>query len=220
MEERLLQEQKKVIGVEPSMSMSRFVILMLANLAKRTQIYDYVDRNKRTATLPFDYASIIEKIMYSDKEELINDFADLIDIAYYYSFQNDWEEEFGITLKETVTELNKKIELDLVCQQFRIAFDKDEVSEIMNQYDDISLKAMDEFVSLLSCQKYRHKAKVAEREFDRNSAKIMSEIEASKDFWFNLAIEEYEAKKAENKANRKEKINEYKSKINIFRRSK
>ncbi len=162
---RIINWQKKIIGIEPVVDMRNFVLLLLADLAS-------LSKDLVIATLPFDYLENIECIMFSEKGLGIK-FAKLIDIYTYYEEQSNWETEFNSTLSEVVkTEnLTSKVDFEYAC--IEIQFTKDQVTEIRNRFDEEVLSLMKMFSNLLTGMKSARTSILEANERNRNYNRSM-----------------------------------------------
>ena len=145
---RIIDEQKHLIGIEPVVDMKNFVLLLLADLAQKSNSFYLDNKNLMIAELPLNYCEIIEKIMYAENGWGIK-FAELIDIYSYYESQSDWEKELGKTITQTIQEEKLQSNLDLEYNYIEIKFTKEKVKEIRNRFDDKTLNIMNHFSNLI-----------------------------------------------------------------------
>ena len=169
-EEKTKDEQRKIIGIEPSIDIKHFALLLLVDLASKSQIiyFDSARENIKTACIPFDYKEIISEIMYEENGWGI-EFAELINIHSYYEFQMDWEQKLGRKISEVIKELNKEIVCDFEYEYFNIDFTVDEIERIKSDYDQKVLDVMDHFSNFIihPCRSNDSKNKFVERDFNR-----------------------------------------------------
>lgn len=178
MRERLKKENKKNIGIEPVVDMKHFVMLLLADMARKSPIlyFDKSKHNIKTACFETDYKRIIEEIMYVENGWGIK-FAEFIDISEYYECQIDWEEEFDKTIKEVCAELGKEYYFDIESEYIEIDFTKEEIENIRSHYDEHILETMDHFSNLMYAPVFRRKFKMEMKEMSRNGARWENHME-------------------------------------------
>jgi len=179
--ERYKKENKRNIGIEPVVDMKHFVMLLLADMAKKSPIL-YFDKSKmdiKTACLESDYKRVIEEIMYAENGWGIK-FAEFIDITEYYESQIDWEKEFDKTIKKVCEELDKEYRFDIEDEYIEIDFTKEEIENIRSYYDEHILETMDHFSNLMYAPVFRRSFKIETKEMTRNGARWETEMEDSK----------------------------------------
>ena len=86
---KIIKEQKSIIGIEPIMDLEGFMLLLLTDLASKSNVHYLADENIKTACISSEYKRIIEKIMY-DENNLTLEFASLFDINKCYEEQLEW----------------------------------------------------------------------------------------------------------------------------------
>jgi len=148
-QEKIREEQRKIIGIEPVIDMKHFVLLLLADLASKTQIIYLNDNKNKIACLSTEYKKIIEDIMYQENGWGIR-FATLINIHTYYEFQSDWKKKLGKTIEKVIKELNKEFVYNFENDRIEIEFTKEEINDIKSNYDEETLTIMDHFTNLIN----------------------------------------------------------------------
>lgn len=156
--------------------MKHFVMLLLADLASKSPIHSFDDKNIKTICLSAYYKEIIEDIMYQENSWEIK-FAELINISSYYEYQINWEEKLTRMIKKVCSELNKEPYLDFENETIRIDFTKEEIDNIKNMYDEHTLETMDHFSNLMYAPDFRRNFKIESKEFNRNNARWQSHME-------------------------------------------
>lgn len=68
----IIEEQRYLIGIEPVVDMKNFVLLLLADLARKTKIHDFQNPNLKVALLPLEYRDIIEKLCMKKMAGVLN----------------------------------------------------------------------------------------------------------------------------------------------------
>ena len=127
----IVEEQKKNIGIIPSMDMESFATLLLADLASKSPIHYYDCRDIKTAVLSTNYEKIIEYSLYQESESVMK-LAEFIDICYYYEFQSDWERKFGKAINQAIKNLNKEYRYDFEHDTIEVDFTQEEINCIKN----------------------------------------------------------------------------------------
>ena len=153
------------------MDIKDFTYLLLAILADKSRMINLNDRSIRTISLPGSYKESIEKIMYQgngwDEE-----FSILIDVDEYFDNNYKWEEKFARCLKETLEELNKTIEYDLVYDMIHIDFKQEEIDEILSKYQDEAINdAMDHFANLVKDYVFTRRYQAMRKDFEQTKEK-------------------------------------------------
>lgn len=171
--DEVMEEQKHIIGIEPVMDLSNFALLLLADLARKSKIYNLESSNLLLAFLPLNYAEIIEKIMYEKNGWAIK-FAELIDIYNYYEYQNIWESEFGEAINKVIDENNLNYYLNFKYAGVEIAFTKKQVEDIRSNFDDETLDIMDHFSNLVNDSNYKRGNILINREIDRYMSRFIN----------------------------------------------
>lgn len=169
--ERIIEEQKSIIGIVPVMNMKNFVMLLLADLASKSKIYHLDGRKTKTACLSADYKRIIEDIMYQENGWGIK-FAELINIYTYYEFQQEWEEKLGRTLKEVLDKLHKEVTYDYERDIIEIEFTEEEIDNIKSTYDEKTLEVMDHFSNLIVGYVFNRKFKLDKKDLNRTKNRL------------------------------------------------
>lgn len=166
--ERIIAEQKHIIGIEPVMDINNFALLLLADMASKSKIFYSDKRNSKTASLPLNYCEVIEKIMY-EENGWGSKFAELIDIYSYYENQSDWEMELGAAISKILQDEKLKSDLDLEYSYLNIHFTKTQIEEIKSRFDEETLDIMDHFSNLLGAYVYTRRWSIESKEMTRNS---------------------------------------------------
>lgn len=140
--------------MKKNLDLTDFTYLLLATLAKKNIRYDGIRYNKniKTAVLPLYYKEVIERILCNPNRWKYM-FSVLIDMDDYFNDHFIWELKFSRELDKVVGELNKKMILDLECDQILIKFSNEEIEEILAKYSDIDeevKKRLDHFTNLLN----------------------------------------------------------------------
>ena len=201
--ERIIEEQKNIIGIVPVMNMKNFVMLLLADLASKSRIYHLDGRKTKTACLSSDYKRIIEDIMYQENGWGIK-FAELINIYTYYEFQQEWEEKLGRTLKEVLEKLQKEVIYDYERDIIEIEFTEEEIDNIKSMYDEKTLEVMDHFSNLINDYAFSRRHKLDRKNFHKSSARwnyYIDELEKRTEYSNRLVI-------AKSLANTEESVDE------------
>ncbi len=165
--ERIIAEQKHIIGIEPVMDINNFALLLLADMASKSKIFYSDKQNSMTASLPLNYCEVIEKIMYEENGWGIK-FAELIDIYSYYENQSDWEMELGAAISKILQDEKLKSDLDLEYSYLNIHFTKTQIEEIKSRFDEETLDIMDHFSNLLGAYVYTRQWSIESNEMTRN----------------------------------------------------
>lgn len=138
-------------NIEPLVDMTRFVELLLADLAsKDTKIFTG-NKDYRTASISKDYKNIIETIIY--KKNLGIEFSCFIDLDFYYSNQIIWEYELENAIAKFADKPDRIIKEDINNNTIEIDLTLDEISQIKGQYDKDILKKMDYLTDLFDILK-------------------------------------------------------------------
>lgn len=138
-------------NIEPLVDMTRFVELLLADLAsKDTHIFTN-NEGYRTAALSIDYKELFETIIY--KKNLGLEFSCFIDLDFYYSNQIIWEYELEHAIAKFADKPNKIIKEDINNNTIEIDLTLEEINQIKGQYDKDVLKKMDYLTDLLDILK-------------------------------------------------------------------
>ena len=171
----IIEEQRNLIGIEPVVDMKNFVLLLLADLARKTKIHDFQNPNLKVALLPLEYRDIIEKIMY-EENGWGTKFASIIPIYYYYENQREWECKLGKMIKSVLNEENLEHDFDLEYNCIRVYFTEDRINEIRSKSDSMLLEVMDHFSNLVSSYTFSRNAKIEDRESERMMNRLEYEI--------------------------------------------
>ena len=171
----IIEEQRNLIGIEPVVDMKNFVLLLLADLARKTKVYDFQNPNLKVALLPLEYRDIIEKIMY-EENGWGTKFASIIPIYYYYENQREWECKLGKMIKSVLNEENLEHDFDLEYNCIRVYFTEDRINEIRSRCDSMLLEVMDHFSNLVSSYTFSRNAKIEDRESERMMNRLKYEI--------------------------------------------
>jgi len=135
--------------MEKTLSIQDFTLLLLATLAKNSQVIDLKNSDKLTVKIPVNYKQIIENILCAENGWKY-EFSILIDINEYFDDHFAWELELSLTLKEVLNNLKKDVEYDFSNDMLIIPFYQNEIDIIMKNYtDELLLNTMDHFASLL-----------------------------------------------------------------------
>ncbi len=164
---RIIDEQKYLIGIEAVIDMKNFVLLLLADLARKSTTFCLDNEDLMIASLPLNYCEIIEKIMYTENGWGIK-FAELIDIYSYYENQSDWEKELGRTITKIIQDEKLHSNLDLEYNCIEIQFTKEGVKEIRSRFDDETLDIMNHFSSLIDDASFKRLCIIEANEITRN----------------------------------------------------
>ena len=177
----IIEEQRNLIGIEPVVDMKNFVLLLLADLARKTKVYDFQNPNLKVASLPLEYCDIIEKIMY-EENGWGTKFASIIPIYYYYENQREWECKLGEAIETILDEENLEndfeldSDFDLEYDCIYVYFTEDEINEIRSKCDSMLLEVMDHFSNLVSSYTFSRNAKIEDRESERMMNRLKYEI--------------------------------------------
>ena len=174
--ERIIAEQKHIIGIEPVMDINNFALLLLADMASKSKIFYSDKQNSMTASLPLNYCEVIEKIMYEENGWGIK-FAELIDIYSYYECQSDWEQKLSIIIAKVLKEEKLNSNLILEHSYIEIQFTKAQIEEIRNRFDENTLMVMDHFSNLLGDNIFTRSWQVANKESDRHMNRLRYETD-------------------------------------------
>lgn len=172
----IIEEQRYLIGIEPVVDMKNFVLLLLADLARKTKIHDFQNPNLKVALLPLEYRDIIEKIMY-EENGWGTKFASIIPIYYYYENQREWECKLGKMIKSVLNEENLEHDFDLEYNCIRVYFTEDRINEIRSKSDSMLLEVIDHFSYLISSCLFDRDAKIGNKELQRIESRLEYEIE-------------------------------------------
>lgn len=157
-----------------------FTYLMLITLARKTQIIDFINPDKKYACLPVNYKQIIENILCEDngwREK----FSVLINTEEYFNNHFEWETRLSEKIVETLKDLNKSYEYDFELDRIIITFTTQEIDSIMEQYEDENIKHhMDHFVNLLT--DYIYTREYQEKFYDEShqAVLVMRKIQKTK----------------------------------------
>lgn len=168
----IIEEQKYLIGIEPVVDMKNFVLLLLADLARKTKVYDFQNPNLKVASLPFEYRDIIEKIMY-EENDWSNEFASIIPIYSYYEYQREWEIKLGKTIQKVLKEKNLKHDYDLEYNCLNVYVTDEVINKIRSECDDMLLEVMDHFSNLMISYPFSRNARIEDKESER----VMNRLE-------------------------------------------
>jgi len=152
-----------------------FVLLMLVNLAKKSDV-TFNDDKCKMACLPAYYKQIIENILCADngwKEK----FSNLIDINKYFIDHFMWEMELSYSFCNVLSTLNKKVSYEFTNDYIMIPFFQEEIDKIMSKYTDVEIVAnMEHFVSLLTDYIYTREFQEQIYDYTARSVKKMRKI--------------------------------------------
>lgn len=154
---KIKEENKQIIGIEPVVDLEHFLILLLADLASKSNLHYYCDEDISTVCISPDYKKIIEKIMYEENDLGIK-YASLFDICEYYSSQKEWERKLGNAFKNALDILNKRFKYDFEYDELEFDFTTDEINNIKSMYDEETLLLMNDFSDLFN--NYSHTRKL------------------------------------------------------------
>ena len=171
----IIEEQRYLIGIEPVVDMKNFVLLLLADLARKTKVYDFQNSNLKVASLPLEYCDIIEKIMYEENGWGMK-FSSIIPIYYYYENQREWECKLGKMIKSVLNEENLEHDFDLEYNCIRVYFTEDRINEIRSKSDSMLLDVIDHFSYLVSSCLFDRDAKIGNKELQRIESRLKYEI--------------------------------------------
>lgn len=167
-EQKIIDEQKKITGIEPVISIKRFAELFLASMAEKNN-----NNGVYKLKLYLDYKNAIEEILY-DENGWASYFSEIIDIYTYYEAQLEWEEELGRNIKEVIIESKKPISYSFEKDYFEMGYTKEEIDYIKNMYDKDTLNQMNSFTNLvISFSNKREKElnqKIYEKRVQRNKS--------------------------------------------------
>lgn len=172
----IIEEQKYLIGIESVVDMRNFVLLLLADLARKTKIHDFQNQNLKVALLPLEYRDIIEKIMYEENGWGMK-FSSIIPIYYYYENQREWEYKLGKMIKSVLKEENLEHDFDLEYNCIRVYFTEEKINTIRSDCDSLLLEVMDHFSNLVSSYTFSRDAKIEDRESERMMNRLKYETE-------------------------------------------
>ena len=165
---------------EKTLSLNDFVYLLLATLAKKSQIIDLNDKSKKILSLPVQYKQIIESILCAEngwKDE----FSVLINVEEYFEDHFAWERKLASVIKQTLIDLNKTYEYDFENDRLLIIFPEKEIDVIMSKFPDEELKnIMDHFVYLLLDYIYTRYYQESFNDYYAEAVEKMRDINASK----------------------------------------
>lgn len=171
----IIEEQRYLIGIEPVVDMKGFVLLLLADLARKTKIHDFQNPNLKVASLPLEYCNIIEKIMYKENGWGM-EFSSIIPIYFYYENQRVWECKLGKMIKFVLKDKNLEHDFDLEYNCIHVYFTEEQMNEIRKECDSVLLEVMDHFSSLVSSYAFSRDAKIEDRESERMMNRLEYEI--------------------------------------------
>lgn len=172
----IIEEQRHLIGIEPVMDMENFVLLLLADLARKSKIHYFDNQELMIACLPLNYCEIIEKIMYEENGWGIK-FAELIDIYSYYECQSDWEQKLGKIITKVIKDEALNSNLILEHNHIEIQFTNTQIKEIRNRFDEDTLIVMDHFSNLLDDYTFSRKGQVTNKELNRHMNRLKYETD-------------------------------------------
>ena len=167
--EKIKEEQRKIIGIEPVIDMRNFVELLLANLAYNSTDYsiDYNRPELRTFYLSTEYNKIIEDIMYQENGWGIR-FAQIINIHSYYEYQLDWEKKLSRTIEKVLKELNAEYYYDFEYNFIVIKLSTFEITRIRNAADKELTEIMHHFSNLVNDASFKREFRIKMNTQDRN----------------------------------------------------
>ena len=172
--EKIKEEQRKIIGIEPVIDMKNFVLLLLADLASKSHVIYFNGNKNKTACLSTEYKKIIEDIMYQENGWGIR-FATLINIHAYYEFQTDWEKKLGKTIEKVIKELNKEFVYNFENDRIEIEFTPEEINNIKKNYDEETLTIMEHFSNLINDSIFTRTWNIEMNDMDRSINRSMYE---------------------------------------------
>lgn len=152
-----------------------FVALLLADLASKSPITYFDEREIKTTCLNTRYKEIIENIMYQENGWGIT-FAELINIHSYYESQSDWEREFGTKLNEFVTKMGKEVKYNFITDNIEIDFTEKEINTIKGLFDEETLKNIDHFTTLINDPEFNRKQVLEKKEIARGISRWKHKI--------------------------------------------
>lgn len=146
--ETIVKEQKHIIGIEPVIDIYHFALLLLTDLALKSDLCDLNNPDIKKACLPLEYLDIIEEIMYEENGWGIL-FNELIDSPVYYEYQDEWEKDLGRNIKKVLMEESLKYDIDLESNRLVIDFDLNKIILIRSMFDKKSLQDIDCFSQII-----------------------------------------------------------------------
>lgn len=156
-----------------SLSLEHFVTLMLIYLARKTQIIDLRNPNKKYACIPFAYKEIIQNILYAENRWK-DMFSCLINVEEYFDDHFLWENKMSIALECVLKKLGKNVECDFEKDKLLIVFTDEELNELMKKYNNRNINnRMDHFTNLLNDYIYTREFK---ENFHNYSAKSVEKV--------------------------------------------
>lgn len=130
-------------------SIDNFVELLIASLANSSLIYHFQEKSKmKVAKLPLNYKEIIKRVMYDEKENILN-YSKIIDIEQYYDNTDDWENEFDKALNNYFSKNNKSCVYNFEKNRLEIKYSIDELKEVFIKYDSDILNIASELADAL-----------------------------------------------------------------------
>ncbi len=167
--------------VTPILDMNHFVELFLVSIALNGNLKEQSLKTYTIANLPVDYKNSIEKIMHSIDTGWAIEFANLIDINFYFETQADWELTFSKAIRDYLKKHYKNVEYDFEFDSIHIFFSQAEITYILNKYDQDCIKKMNHFAKLvLGFSKNRH-LELLNKEVSKNAMRKYIRTSASTD---------------------------------------
>lgn len=164
-----MEENENVLSLED------FTILMFGMLAKNSKLNDLDNSDNLIACLPFNFKQNIENILCANNgwKDI---FSILIDVSEYFDDHFMWEMNLSYMIKKVLNDLNKNIECDLVTDMFYVCFNADEVSSILDKYEENIINKMDHFTNLLTDYIYTRQFQEMFWDYSASAVKKMQDL--------------------------------------------
>lgn len=151
------------------LTLDQFVELLLIHLASnKKQLNLKTGKWKIQANLPADYKVVIEQILTEDNG-WAEEFSTLIDLNYYFKFQNYFERDLVDEFEKFVEKWGKTITTDFRFCFVSIEFSENEVEDIARKYNYETHNKMEHFSNLVSTISMTRNSK---REFEQVSREV------------------------------------------------
>lgn len=133
------------IDITPIVDEKNFMLLLLADMASKNE----KDASQhRIANLPRDFATIIDNIMSSNEELVVNNFSAFMNIKDYYNSKAEYQIFFDKGLYEALNMQKHLYHPEIECVS--VIFSDEEIQRIKDNYDPDILAKMDPIATLMN----------------------------------------------------------------------
>lgn len=159
------------------MEINQFADLLLADLAKQSQVVILGDPDHKEFYLPMNYKQIIQCILTA-KNGWKDRFSILIDTDEYFQNHFLWELELTKAILQVVKGLGKEIEMALTTDCLVITYSQKEITAVLSKYSMDQIEVMDHFANLLQDDIFRRPYQERFKDHYAESVETMRQIES------------------------------------------